>query len=879
MEWAIVVSPAIHASLAKRGRGILCAAVNKERMSAVGDSGACSWAGSSCMSKAGAWRARVDEAPRCQAPSGMMLFILAVLVAHVIWCRPALSQIANPDLWGVDGTVTSIARSGNTLYIGGSFANVGPNTGGGAPVSAVTGALLRPFPAVRGYVRAVVPDGVGGWYIAGYFWSVGGIPHHHIARILADGSVSPWDPQLDNPIETLAVKGDTVYAGGYFTTFAGESRKRLAAFNRTSGALTAWNPSADSWVNVVAVNDTTVYVGGCFQTVGEQARSFIAAVGAGTGAPTPWNAGANDEVWAIAPNGQTVYVGGYFTSVGGQTRDHVAELDAMTGAVTAWNPGATGPVSELDPRVCVNAFAPKGDTVFVGGEFTAIGGQARRSLAAVDATTGAALPWTPSLTGDWPGPHVSALILRGDGLFVGGWFKNASGLRRYNVVELSVQTAAPTDWASGANSQVVTLALSGEALYVGGTFTSVSEFKRRVNIAALDLTTGRVKDWIPNPDGLNVYALAVSGDRVYAGGDFTSVGGQPRSGIAALDTMTGAAMDWNPTADNAVEAIVVHGGTVYVGGGFGNIGGQARKFLAALDTTTGAATPWAPEANDYVLCLAAGGRELYAGGFFTWIGNHRRYYLAALDTATGAATEWDPGADSFVDALAIGGDLVYAGGGFTTIGGQPRNYLASIDAGTGDVQGWDPSPTGSLHSFYPLINALAATDSTLYVGGDFSIIGGQARNCIAALNGRSGAVLDWNPSADHTVWSVAIGGEMVYVGGMFGSIGEIPCSALAEIPVPRSPDRPPQSLTLAQNVPNPVRVNTTIRFALPTAAVVTLGVYDVQGRQVMLPLDHELRQPGHYDVPVRADLWRPGVYLYRLEAGGQNATRKMVVVR
>ena len=58
----------------------------------------------------------------------------------------------------------------------------------------------------------------------------------------------------------------------------------------------------------------------------------------------------------------------------------------------------------------------------------------------------------------------------------------------------------------------------------------------------------------------------------------------------------------------------------------------------------------------------------------------------------------------------------------------------------------------------------------------------------------------------------------------------------------------------------------------------TLSVYDLQGRRVATPLVHVLQQAGPHDVPVRSAGWKPGVYLYRLEAGGLSATRKMVVV-
>jgi len=62
----------------------------------------------------------------------------------------------------------------------------------------------------------------------------------------------------------------------------------------------------------------------------------------------------------IAVSGSTVYVGGGFTSVGGQARNRLAALDASTGNATSWNPNADS---------WVNALAVSGSTVYVGGEF------------------------------------------------------------------------------------------------------------------------------------------------------------------------------------------------------------------------------------------------------------------------------------------------------------------------------------------------------------------------------------------------------------------------------------------------------------------------------------------------------------------------------
>lgn len=88
----------------------------------------------------------------------------------------------------------------------------------------------------------------------------------------------------------------------------------------------------------------------------------------------------------------------------------------------------------------------------------------------------------------------------------------------------------------------------------------------------------------------------------------------------------------------------------------------------------------------------------------------------------------------------------------------------------------------------------------------------------------------------------------------------------------------PRAATLGPVAPNPVRSSAVIRYSLPIATPVSLVVYDPQGRRVATLLDRVFQDAGRQEVPVQADHLKPGVYLYRLEAGGGSATRKMVVV-
>jgi PKD repeat protein len=83
--------------------------------------------------------------------------------------------------------------------------------------------------------------------------------------------------------------------------------------------------------------------------------------------------------------------------------------------------------------------------------------------------------------------------------------------------------------------------------------------------------------------------------------------------------------------------------------------------------------------------------------------------------------------------------------------------------------------------------------------------------------------------------------------------------------------------SLAQNRPNPVTGGTSISFALPEADHVTLEVYDVTGRRVLTLVD-ETMPAGAHSVDVAPRALTPGMYFYRLAAGGESAQRKMVVL-
>ena len=80
-------------------------------------------------------------------------------------------------------------------------------------------------------------------------------------------------------------------------------------------------------------------------------------------------------------------------------------------------------------------------------------------------------------------------------------------------------------------------------------------------------------------------------------------------------------------------------------------------------------------------------------------------------------------------------------------------------------------------------------------------------------------------------------------------------------------------------MPNPVRLATTLRFSLPSAAAVSLDIYDVLGRRVTSALGRAIRPAGANETALRGDGSQSGVYFCRFRVGDAHATRKTLVVR
>ena len=155
--------------------------------------------------------------------------------------------------------------------------------------------------------------------------------------------IEDFAPTLNGAGRSLALSedGKTLYVAGEFDKVNDEWHSRLAAFDISQGhgtLISSFRPKFNTVVKDIAVAGDTVYVGGFFTKVNGRPRVRLAALKASTGELLNWTAsaeGPNAQVYAIevSPDHSKVVIGGSFSSVNGSSQPGygMALLSASTG--------------------------------------------------------------------------------------------------------------------------------------------------------------------------------------------------------------------------------------------------------------------------------------------------------------------------------------------------------------------------------------------------------------------------------------------------------------------------------------------------------------------------------------------------------------------
>ena len=700
--------------------------------------------------------------------------------------------------------------------------------------------------------------------------------------------ITTWDPtvgaQLTDPLPTyefydIQIKGDTVYLGGVFNTIVDPQDAATLLTRNNLMAVSRSVTLSPGFTNNYGMTVYAPVIYGWDPNIQGSVVSYESAV-----------------ITGLVTIGDTVYAAGTFNNVGGTAHQNLVGIDANTGSVT-WDPNVNS--SDGTGQKGISTLSTTNGKLLAGGTISSYGGSYRKGLAKILITTGNIDAWNPNLSpGTSTYPRVSTLDGNGGTLFISGDFSAVGGTSRNSFAAIDGNTGNATTFnvATIPNNSIYHLQVFNNNLYMSGGFSSIGG-QTRYGLAAIDLNTTTVTGWNPNPStpNGNINSFVINGTTLYACGTFDNLGGLARGAIGAVDINTGSISSWHPTLETGkkARAITYANNTVFIGGAFTTVNGTPRNYIAALDPATAALTSWTPgtiysssstdgSSGLYSLTASPDGTMLFAGGSIDSVGGApTQKGMVELSLSTGAIQGWNPGIavnNGLVEVHSLlmdaGGQNLYVSGLFGAVSTEPRSNLAGFS--------FSPALPVELTSFTAEIKNMevslkwnTATETNNY---GFEVeksirnyelgIKKWAKIGFVKGNGNSNSPKEYG----YTDKSETMG-KYLYRLKQVDNNGKCEYSKEVEIDL-----RMPNEFSLEQNYPNPFNPGTTVKYSIPADGLVNLTVYNMLGEKVENLINQNMKA-GRHEIKFNASKYASGIYFYRLESGQFISVKKMIILK
>jgi N-acetylneuraminic acid mutarotase len=293
----------------------------------------------------------------------------------------------------LDNTVFSLAADSNGLiYAGGSFMKTAngsvPDLNRIArydPATNTWSALANS--GLNGFVYAVAIEG-NNLYVAGDFTRTGDnlVILNRIARY--DLTTGTWFAMpgngLNSTVYSLNITGSKLYVGGDFSRTANSSVTNLNRIARFDLSTNIWSALAsdgvNGLVNGLASSGNDLYAGGFFTQTFDGATTNLNSIARYNTVTNTWSPLAHNGLDNVASRlrvfDDLLYVRGQFTGTadGATSLNRLALYNLPT---NAWSPISGSPADYVTANQ-TNAMLRSGNEMYVGGQFTELGGTATR---------------------------------------------------------------------------------------------------------------------------------------------------------------------------------------------------------------------------------------------------------------------------------------------------------------------------------------------------------------------------------------------------------------------------------------------------------------------------------------------------------------------
>lgn len=687
---------------------------------------------------------------------------------------------------GFNGTVRAIVTSGRYAYVGGNFSTYrGIPAKNLAKIDLVTGGLEPAFASLAltdGTVNALAVDGRN-LHVGGEFTSCGNLQNLNALCVLdiQSGSLSTHPLNASgilpsgSTVNTLAASGSSLFIGGTFGAFRGDSTiQGLAKINLADGlADTTFHSTQNldpntggTTVNALLLVGSDLYAGGDFSSYRNDPKVVqIAKLDATSGVPDPnFHSYQPNEisgaVYAIAYDHGWIYIGGDFESY--RDDPNVYKLARLSEDSGTQDGTGFNSQPRMDVVGSVRALQVVGGDLFVGGEFPAYQNDPRGNRLIKVAKDNGTLDTTfNGIVDGGPDLMVRTILHEGGRLLVGGDFNSYRGIPAPFLAKINNTTGlidSNFTQAAGPNAPVRALALHPSlGLYVGGDFTQYRNSARGLYLMKLEPSSGDIDPNFNIAPGsgpnFRVQALAIdpnaSNPPLYVGGMFTSYRGDTRgfrlmklnSSNGDLDTASFNRFQLTgPNASVTALALDPTGG-LFAGGDFTSYRGLNHGYRlikvsetdGTLDSTFNSSSSTGPNGPVYAIKVDTLSSTLFVGGSFSnYRGTSGINNILGVNLTTGTIkSNFTLGGGTAGPVYALvpdNGGFLYIGGDFTQYRGLDHSYLIRVDTGFGNIDSGfhsqsAPGPnadyTGIGGTVYSLSQNPGDPSAPVIVGGSF----------------------------------------------------------------------------------------------------------------------------------------------------------------
>jgi trimeric autotransporter adhesin len=240
-------------------------------------------------------------------------------------------------------------------------------------------------------------------------------------------------------------------------------------------------------------------------------------------------------------------------------------------------------------------------------------------------------------------------------------------------------------------------------------------------------------------------------------------------------------------SEGRVRTMVKSDDTLYLAGDFKYVGPISGAGAAFTTHTGEPSRPFplilGPLYSTVYDAVPDGEGGWIVGGDFSEVGGEPIANLVRLRADD--TIEALPTPDARVQTLAMVGTTLYLGGQFTMVDGVPRNRAAAIDisAPGGALLEWNPNVIGDqLPGVHALLVAGQGGEGPVILAGRFTHVGGAAQANLAFVEpAPSGGAVLAGPGADDAINAIALLDQTLYIGGHFSQVGGVNRSRLAAV--------------------------------------------------------------------------------------------------